>query len=70
MICAAKPLDNGSSIDACHGDAGGAMVNKGKAFALISWGSGCGHADFPGVYTNLVNFKSWIEKEAFALENL
>lgn len=58
MLCAA-----GKDADACLGDAGGALVYEDKAVGLISWGNGCGNSDFPGVYTNLVYFKEWIENE-------
>ena len=59
MLCAAS-----SGADACLGDAGGALVYKGTALGLISWGNGCGNSNFPGVYTNLTYFKEWIESVA------
>ncbi|XP_065369161.1 trypsin eta-like [Calliphora vicina] len=62
MLCA-----TGDDSDACLGDAGGALVYEDKALGLISWGNGCANSDFPGVYTNLVYFKEWIENEVAKL---
>ncbi|KAM7344006.1 trypsin eta-like [Cochliomyia hominivorax] len=58
MLCAV-----GKESDACLGDAGGALVYHDNAVGLISWGNSCGNSNFPGVYTNLVYFKKWIENE-------
>ena len=58
MLCAAS-----SNTDACLGDAGGALVYRGTALGLISWGNGCGNSNFPGVYTNLIYFNEWIQSE-------
>ncbi|TMW52937.1 hypothetical protein DOY81_001970 [Sarcophaga bullata] len=58
MLCAAS-----SGTDACLGDAGGALVYRDTALGLISWGNGCGNLNFPGVYTNLIYFKEWIQSE-------
>uniref|UniRef100_A0A1I8PU29 Peptidase S1 domain-containing protein n=1 Tax=Stomoxys calcitrans TaxID=35570 RepID=A0A1I8PU29_STOCA len=59
MLCAVADQE-----DACYGDAGGALVYQEKAVALVSWGRDCANVEYPGVYTNLVLFKSWIESEA------
>ncbi|XP_054738882.1 trypsin alpha-3-like [Anastrepha obliqua] len=64
MLCAGGVSSSGSVIDACQGDAGSALVANGNAVGLVSWGSGCGREGYPGVYTNLVHFKEWIESEA------
>merc|ERR1719393_1205829 len=67
MLCAEHPKRK----DACQGDSGGPLVKKsgigsGEEFELVgvvSWGVGCAHDDFPGVYARVSAEYSWIKEE-------
>lgn len=58
MLCAGRALGGGAAIDTCQGDSGGPLVANVAGVPLlgvVSFGRGCGDANFPGVYTRLAN---------------
>ncbi|XP_068231880.1 transmembrane protease serine 9-like [Palaemon carinicauda] len=67
MICAGL-LEGGK--DSCQGDSGGPMVTGSDSagnvmiqIGVVSWGYGCGYSNYPGVYTRVANYISWISEK-------
>ncbi|XP_078200245.1 mastin-like [Callithrix jacchus] len=50
----------------CPGDAGGPLVCRWNCtwvqVGVVSWGTFCGHGDFPGVYARVTSYVSWIRR--------
>lgn len=61
MLCAG--IDEGGK-DSCQGDSGGPLVaeesSKYVQIGVISWGYGCAHEDYFGVYARVTSFVDWI----------
>uniref|UniRef100_A0A3Q3FX21 trypsin n=1 Tax=Labrus bergylta TaxID=56723 RepID=A0A3Q3FX21_9LABR len=63
MLCAGYSI---GGKDACQGDSGGPLVCEGRVYGIVSWGIGCGDAQFPGVYTAVSKFRRWIDNTIFS----
>lgn len=63
MLCASIP---GGGQDACQGDSGGPLFrydnNDLWLAGIVSWGIGCALSSYPGVYTRVANYDSWINQ--------
>ncbi|XP_047118544.1 trypsin alpha-3-like [Schistocerca piceifrons] len=59
MICAGV---TGGGKDSCQGDSGGPLVTGSTQVGIVSFGEGCGLANYPGVYANVANLRSWIQQ--------
>jgi trypsin len=63
QICAGD-MQKGAT-DSCDGDSGGPLVvgaQTQELYGLVSWGTGCGQAGRPGVYTRLAPYHDWIQE--------
>ncbi|POI34413.1 hypothetical protein CIB84_001835 [Bambusicola thoracicus] len=66
MICAGFPS---GGIDSCQGDSGGPLAchhptaNKYYVMGVTSFGLGCGHPNFPGIYIRLAPYRRWIKSQ-------
>lgn len=74
MFCAYKGGDEPQ--DACQGDSGGGAFVRGEGrqknylAGVVSFGIGCAHPSFSGVYTSIHAFREWISSAQTALADL
>ncbi|XP_061758220.1 trypsin I-P1-like [Nerophis ophidion] len=57
MLCAGSHL---GGKDSCQGDSGGPLICNGYLEGIVSWGISCANPYFPGVYTKVRNYVTWI----------
>lgn len=57
MLCASA---SSPARDACQGDSGGPLVSDNLLVGIVSWGEGCAEESYPGVYTRVSKYYSWI----------
>ncbi|XP_017036146.1 trypsin eta isoform X2 [Drosophila kikkawai] len=50
-------------VDACQGDSGGPLNCNNQLAGIVSYGSGCALAGYPGVYTNVSYYNGWIVQQ-------
>ncbi|KAL3278571.1 hypothetical protein HHI36_016117 [Cryptolaemus montrouzieri] len=62
MMCAGTEM---GGKDACQGDSGGplhvANGTQNMVVGIVSWGEGCAEKDYPGVYTRVNRYITWIK---------
>lgn len=51
-------------VDACQGDAGSPLMVADQMVGIVSWGYGCARRGNPGVYTNVVLLREWIDQNS------
>ncbi|XP_067641479.1 trypsin eta-like [Eurosta solidaginis] len=59
MICAG--YEEGEK-DACSGDSGGPLVCNRQLSGIVSWGVNCAHPLLPGIYTDVVYWRDFIDE--------
>ncbi|KAH8408812.1 hypothetical protein KR009_000569 [Drosophila setifemur] len=64
QVCAGY---SAGGVDACQGDSGGPLVCGGVLGGLVSYGSGCAQAGYPGVYTNVSFYNGWVQQQNSSL---
>ncbi|KAM6982325.1 trypsin-3 [Tautogolabrus adspersus] len=57
MLCAGSRF---GGKDSCQGDSGGPLICNGYFEGIVSWGISCANPYFPGVYTKVRNYVTWI----------
>jgi len=65
MLCAGE-----TNRDSCQGDSGGPLncmnpaTQTWELCGVVSWGARCAEPDFPGVYTRVTKYLSWIRNNS------
>lgn len=66
QLCGGLPH---GGVDACQGDSGGPLTSRvagrTRLVGIVSTGTGCGLARYPGIYTRVSTYASWINRIVF-----
>lgn len=67
MLCAKN-----RNRDSCQGDSGGPLIGQSDKiqYGITSWGVGCGHKFFPGVYARVSSAFPWIRRNVCSMSML
>ncbi|XP_057328312.1 trypsin-1-like [Microplitis mediator] len=60
QLCAGY-LEGGKNV--CVGDGGSPLVVNGRVAGLVSWGKGCAQPNYPGTYTSIAAYRSWVDEK-------
>lgn len=58
MLCAGLPQ---GGVDACLWDSGGPLYQGTTLVGITSWGYGCATPGHPGIYSDVAQFRTWID---------
>lgn len=47
--------------DSCNGDSGGPLIVDKRLVGIVSFGQDCGSQKYPGVYTDVSHYRTWIK---------
>ncbi|XP_062511324.1 uncharacterized protein LOC134187223 [Corticium candelabrum] len=71
MLCALGTQPT-APADACEGDSGGPLVVHTKVgvfvIGIVSWGVGCRNPQYPGVYTRVSAYSTWIQRTVASID--
>jgi Trypsin len=68
-ICAGSVPVTNPVAGACGGNIGSGLYCNNELIGLLTFGQSCGAANIPGVYTNLIQYRDWIDAQLGRTDN-